>query len=251
MARQRGVVKLDGTLDDITFQKTRDGYRAKMKSEVPASKISSDPAFERTRENNAEFGRAGKAGKLLRAALRTQIKRASDSRMVSRLTKEMMRVLQADATSDRGKRNVIDGEVELLEGFDFNVNGKLGTALYAPYTKTIDRATGACSVNLDPFTPAASVAAPAGTTHFRIFSAAAEVDFENEVFTVQAQETAVLPWDNNPTAVIQLANNLPVNSTLPLFLALGIEFMQEINGKQYPLKNGAFNGMGLVKVSGV
>jgi hypothetical protein len=251
MARQRGVVKLEGTLDDITFQKTRDGYRAKVKSEIPASRISSDPAFQRTRENNAEFGRAGKAGKLLRAALRSQIQKASDSRMVSRLTKEMIRVLQADVTSERGKRNVIDGEAELLQGFDFNVNGKLGTALYAPFTTSINRVSGDCSVTIPSFVPADMVAAPAGTTHFRIFSVAAEIDFQNEVFTVQSQQTAILPWDGTATAAINLVNALPANSTHPLFLALGIEFMQEVNGSQYSLKNGAFNAMGLAKVSGV
>lgn len=250
MARQRGVVKLDGTLDDITFQKTKDGYMAKMKSEIPASKLATDPAFERTRENNAEFGRAGKAGKLLRAAFRTQLQKASDSRMVSRLTKEMIRVLQADVVGDRGKRTVVDGEVELLRSFDFNVNGKLSTSLYAPYSTSIDRVTGECSVNILSFVPANAIAAPAGTTHFKIFSAAAEVNFLDEVFSVQAEETAILPWDNTPTTDIHLLINLSAASTQPLFLIVGIEFMQEVNGKQYSLKNGAFNAMALAEVSG-
>jgi hypothetical protein len=35
-----------------------------------------------------------------------------------------------------------------------------------------------------------------------------------------------------------------------LFLSLGIEFFQEVNGKRYPLKNGAFNALALVEVSG-
>jgi hypothetical protein len=34
------------------------------------------------------------------------------------------------------------------------------------------------------------------------------------------------------------------------FLALGIEFYQEVNGQMYPLKNGAFNALSLVKVDG-
>lgn len=66
MAKQRGIIKREGTISDITFRKTKDGYLAKEKSLIAARKINSDPAFIRTRENMAEFGRAGRAGKLLR-----------------------------------------------------------------------------------------------------------------------------------------------------------------------------------------
>ena len=40
-------------------------------------------------------------------------------------------------------------------------------------------------------------------------------------------------------------------STHPLFLAMGIEFYQEVNGTMYPLKNGAYNALALVKLSGI
>ncbi len=250
MAKQKGIIKLEGTIGDITFHKSKDGYIAKEKSGVPATRIANDPAFQRTRENGAEFGRAGKSGKILRNALRGLLQKASDSRMVSRLTREMIRVLQADATSVRGQRNVIDGEVEFLEGFDFNLNAKLGTTLYAPYVATIDRVTGAATVSIPSFVPANLIAAPGGTTHFKIFSAGAEVDFTGEKAVTEMNESAVLPWDGTATAIINLAHALPANSTHPLFLALGIEFMQEVNGQQYPLLNGAFNAMALVKVEG-
>lgn len=248
MAKQRGIIKLEGTIGDITFQKTRDGYLAKEKTSIPASRIASDPAFQRTRENNAEFGRAGKAGKVLRNALRGVLQKTADGRMVSRLTREMVRVLQADMTSERGQRNVIDGETVLLEGFDFNINGKLGTTLYAPFTATIDRVSGEAKVTLPPFIPGNMVAAATGTTHFRIFAAGAEVDFEKGLFQSSVQESALLPWDQTPTAPIDLTNALPAASTHPLFLTLGIEFLQEVNGSHYPLKNGAFNAMAIVKV---
>lgn len=251
MAKQRGIIKLEGTIGDITFHKTKDGYIAKEKSGVPGTRIATDPAFQRTRENGAEFGRAGKAGKVLRNSLRGLLQKASDSRMVSRLTKEMVRVLQADVTSERGQRNVIDGEVGFLEGFDFNVNAILGTTLYAPYTATINRVTGEASVSFAPFVPASMVAAPGGTTHFKIFAAGAEVNFEEEKFNSTVSESAVLPWNTVATADINLSNALPANSTHPLFLVLGIEFMQEANGAKYPLLNGAFNAMALVKVEGV
>ena len=222
MARQKGIIKLDGTIGGITFYKSQDGYLAREKGGVPADRIANDPAFQRTRENGAEFGRAGKAGKILRTAIRAMLQNAPDSKMVSRLTTEMVKVIQADVTNTRGQRNVIDGEAELLEGFEFNINGKLGTTIYAPYSATIDRVTGALSVSIPAFVPLNMIAAPGGATHFKIVSAGAEIDFENETFVMDSSASAVLPWDTTATAVLNLTNNVTANSTDPLFLALGI-----------------------------
>ena len=251
MARQKGIIKLDGTIGGITFYKSQDGYLAREKGGVSADKIANDPNFQRTRENGEEFGRAGKAGKLLRNAIRAMLQNASDSRMVSRLTAEMVKVIQEDVTNVRGLRNVIDGEAELLEGFEFNISGKLGTTIYTPFTATIDRVAGTLTANIPAFVPINMIAAPGGSTHFKIVSTGAEIDFENETFVMDAQATGVLPWDATATAVINLVNAVTANSTHPLFLALGIEFYQEVNGQMYPLKNGAYNALALVKVSGL
>ncbi|MBK7678170.1 MAG: hypothetical protein IPJ29_01910 [Chitinophagaceae bacterium] len=251
MAKQKGIIKLDGTIGGITFYKSQDGYLAREKGGVSADKIANDPNFQRTRENGEEFGRAGKAGKLLRNAIRAMLQNASDSRMVSRLTAEMVKVIQEDVTNVRGLRNVIDGEAELLEGFEFNIAGKLGTTIYAPFTATIDRVAGTLTANIPAFVPINMIAAPGGSTHFKIVSTGAEIDFENETFVMDAQATGVLPWDATATAVINLVNAVTANSTHPLFLALGIEFYQEVNGQMYPLKNGAYNALALVKVSGL
>ncbi|UOK43414.1 MULTISPECIES: hypothetical protein [Flavobacterium] len=250
MARQKGIIKLKGTIGDITFYKTQDGHLAREKGGIDASRIASDPAFQRTRENGSEFGRAGKAGKVLRTALRTLLLNSADSRMVSRLTQTMVKVIQADTVSDRGLRNVIDGEIELVLGFDFNIRGKLGTSLFAPYTSTIDRTAGTLVVNIPSFIPGNMIAAPTGTTHFKVISGGSEIDFENETFVMETTETAILPWDTTATAVINLSNAVTANSTHPLVLALGIEFYQQMNGQMYPLKNGAYNPLSIVNVDG-
>ena len=250
MARQKGIIKLKGTIGDITFYKTQDGHLAREKGGIDANRIATDPAFQRTRENGSEFGRAGKAGKVLRTALRVLLLNSADSRMVSRLTQSMVKVIQADSTNERGLRNVIDGEAELLAGFEFNIRGKLGTSLFAPYTGTIDRDTGAITVDIPSFIPSNMIAAPGGTTHFKIISAGLEIDFENETFVEQHAESAIIAWDATATAVINQVNAVTANSTKPLFLALGLEFYQEVNGSMYSLKNGAYNPLALIQVDG-
>lgn len=251
MAKQKGIMKLEGTIGDITFYKSQDGYLAKGKGGIDANRIATDAAFQRTRENGSEFGTAGKAGKILRDSLRVLLQNSSDNRMVSRLTKKMVEVIQADLTSVRGQRNVIDGEAEMLEGFEFNIGAKLSNTLYAPFTPTIDRVAGTLKVNVPSFIPANMIAAPGGTTHFKIVSSGVEIDFENETFVMDSKASAVMPWDVTATAVINLTNAVTANSTHPLFLVLGIEFYQDVNGLKYPLKNGSFNALSIAKVDGV
>ena len=250
MARQKGIIKLKGTMGDITFYRTRDGYMAREKGGITAERMRTDPAFQRTRENMAEFGRAGKAGKVLRSSIMSLLRTAADRRMVSRLTKEMVKVIQMDAINPRGQRNVIDGEAELLQGFEFYIHGKLGTSLSVPFAGTIDRVTGDGVIAIEPYIPTDSVAAPSGSTHYKLVSAAMEINFESETYASEKNETPVLPWDSILTSALQLNTNLSAASTNPLFLVFGINFYQEVNGTFYELKNGAYNALQIIKVDG-
>lgn len=250
MAQQAGIIPIKGTIGNITFYKSADGYLVREKGGIDGDRIKSDPAFQRTRENGAEFGRAGKAAKVLRTALRSLLQNTSDNKMVSRLTREMVKVLQADAVNPRGLRNVIDGEAALLQDFEFNLNGKLGATMFAPFTATINRVAGELAINIPAFIPGNMISAPAGSTHFRFITAGVDIDFEQQQYVVDTQSTAGLPLNNVATAAIDLVNTVTANSTHPLFLALGIEFYQEVNGVHYPLKNGGFNALSLVKVEG-
>ncbi|MBS3993109.1 MAG: hypothetical protein KGZ87_05285 [Bacteroidetes bacterium] len=251
MAKQKGIILLKGTIGGITFYKTQDGHLAREKGGVDAQRIKNDPAFQRTRENGAEFGRAGQAGKVLRTAFRALALNAADSRMASRLTQRMMQVIKADSVSDRGQRNVLDGETELLSGFEFNIQGKLGNTLYAPFSPSIDRAAGTIGVEFAAFNPLTMLAAPEGTTHFKIVSGGAEVDFEAGTYVIETSATELLPWSAAPTEVISQSNAVTAESTKPLFLVVGVEFYQQVNGGMYPLKNGAYNALAIAQVSGM
>jgi len=251
MAKQSGIIKLEGTIGDIAFYKTQDGMLARAKGGVSADRIKNDASFQRTRENMNEFSKAGAAGKLLRTAFRQFLQNGADNRMVSRLTKEMLTVVKADKTSTRGQRNVLDGELELLEGFDFNIDGKLSTTIFFPYAATIDRVTGALKVSVPAFVPSASVMAPEGSTHLRLISGGASIDFESGVFEVVTSQSADTAINQVQVAAFEMLNQLTANSTKPLFLVLGVEFYQQVNGVNYPLKNGNNNALSLVKVLGL
>lgn len=249
MPSQESLIQIKGTTGNMTFSKTADGYRAQKKSNgLSAEKIKNSSTCERIRENGAEFGRAGRAGRLLRQTFRALALKASDRRMVPRMTQQMTRVVKSDPTNARGMRNAVDGEIGLLQGFQFNINCNLTEIFFAPITATVDRTSGQTEIEVLPFVPAEMVKMPVGTTHFKLKSGAAAIDFTAEECSSSSKSSDFIKWNNTATAVITLANSVPPNTVHPIFILFGIEFYQEVNGLFYPLQSTAFNALGIIKV---
>lgn len=247
MAKQLGITKLEGTIGDITFYKSKDGMMARQKLSVSANRLS-DPAFARVRENAQEFGRAGKAGKLVRSAFNKLLSKSADGRVISRLLQAIMNVQKSDATSARGERNVWSGNAKLLKGFNFNINSPLSTVISEQYTTTINRATGVASVSIPAYIPLDAIKAPEGTTHFKLISAAAVINFLSETYQSVFASSAGIVYGMQQEALLTLTHNLPANSIDPIFLVLGVEFYQEFNGILYQLKSGSFNALTIIAV---
>ena len=248
MAKQAGIIKLKGTIGDIAFYKSADGHMARFKGGVDGKRIATDPAFQRTRENGVEFGRAGKGGKLLRNSMQVLLQQAKDPKVVSRLTTQLLAIIKTDATSERGERNLTDGELAFLNGFEFNANSPLSTTLAAPFSVSYDRATGAVGLVLEAYNPQVQIAAPTGATHYKLSCGVSELDFEAQTSLFKTVTSGILPYTNTEVAATDLDVSITADSTLSVVQALSIEFYQEVNGKMYALQNGAYNAMAVVQV---
>lgn len=251
MAKQAGIIKLNGTIDDISFYKTADGHLARAKGGISRNRIFNDPAFQRTRENGAEFGTAGRGGKLIRTSLKSLMQHAKDRRVVGRLTKELLGIIKTDSINERGQRTIEDGTLEILLGFDFNKNAPLSTTLFAGYDAYFARPTGEATASIEAYSPAIRIAAPGGTTHFRVSMGAAELDFPNMQFAFAMDATGILPYSAVEIPITTLETTLTPASILPVIQVLVVEFFQLVNGEYYPLKNGANNALGIVNIDTV
>lgn len=248
MARSKGILKIEGTLQDMTFYNTSDGNLVKTKSSVNKQRISSDPAFARTRENGVEFGQAAKSGKLLRITLRNLMLNTADKRVVSRVTQMMTGIKNLDTVSERGKRTVGVGIANpaglvLLKDFNFNRQANLSSVLFAPYK--IDAASGAISI--DNFAPQNAVTYPVGTTHISLQSAFAVINFTSFQNEIAYSPVELLAVDNTSTDVELKPTSIPTLTGSKLYL-LHLSFFQQINGVQYPLKTGNYNLLSIVEV---
>lgn len=213
--------------------------------------MNSDPKFARTLENLSEFGRANKAAKLIRTALRDQVVRKADRFMSRRLSTALMQVLKSDPTNDRGSRLVQGGDISKLVRFEFNENGKVFSSLYAPFTSSIDRASGVFSVEIPAFAPEKMIVRPEGATHFRIRIGATSLDFEDNSYLTASAVTPEIDVRAQQQDAIQLSTQLPPDLDTQLMLTVAIEYVQMVNGSLYELSDGSFNGVAIVQVNQV
>ena len=249
MARQKGIIKLEGTLDDITFVKTIDGYIAKTKTSLSRSRILTDPQFVRTRENMNEFKLAAFSGKDLRNVANVLINDAPDVRVVSRVLRLMSAISKFDTTSPRGERNVgvaitNPAALALLKGFEFNSRSQIASILFKPYL--VDTLTGV--IRIMGLIPLNDVAPPPNATHVSFRGAYAVVNFVTGAGEIQYSNVVNLPIDSATTNVILTPAAVPVLTGTKIYLLL-MEFFQEVNSVQYELNNGIYNALVIAEVA--
>lgn len=248
MAKQDSFIKIRGTLDGLTFYKSKDGHLVRRKGGVSRERIMTEASFVRTRENIAEFGLTANSGRLLRSSIGVLLHKAKDHRMASRMLSVLSKVSKFDGVSARGHRIVSEGLLtpggkSLLKGFDFNKNAKFQTVFHAPYT--LDTVTGI--VSIPDFVPLEQLSIPQGATHVSFRNAFVTLDFITETFDTQYSPNQNIALDLNSSSITLTPAAVPGGTGLKFYFLL-IAFSQEVNGVQYPLSNDEFNVLNLLDV---
>lgn len=215
------------------------------KSKAFKNRFLNDPDFARMRENVKEFNNSMSAGKLIRNAFRGLIKATATNgnTLTTRMQQLLMLVVQSDPASDRGERLVSKGDLSMAKKFDFNNKAFLEVVLYALYSSMADRVSGKLIVQFPEFTPATSLAAPKGTSHFKFVTAAAEFDFDKGEYIFKETKSATMPYNNALLAPVDLEVSITANTKQAFLHVLGVEYYQEVNAKMYALKDAAHTAL--------
>jgi hypothetical protein len=245
MARQKGIIKIQGSLGDLSFYSSVFGDIVRRKGGASKEKIKRSPAFERLREHHTEFAGCAAAGKLFRQALLPFTRQAADHRLVWRVTQLMNRVKDQDDTSDRGQRQVAKGLMQtegkdLLNGFELNSEATLRNILKLKvlYQAPVLRIKG--------LVPKRDLVAPKGATHVRLTGIRLCIDFEKHRSSLQTDQ-AELALDKQVTDLALSPADPGCTGTA--ILLLQICFFQETGGVLNPLKNKKANSLSIVTVS--
>jgi hypothetical protein len=231
MAKQKSpLIKLKGSIDDLTFYRTQDGHLAKEKRGIEADRLRSDPAFHNTRMAMAEFGSAGQSARLFRQAWIDELAIASDSRVIGRSVKVMMKVLKSDTVNRKGSRKAALGDFSFLERFEFNIAAPLAACLRKDPSIGFNRVTGDAVINIPALVPVNFIAKPDMATHYRFFAVASAIDFGTGDVTTIRGSSVEIPWNASEAPAEAMRLTLPANSTATVLVALGIQYTAQTNG---------------------
>ncbi len=248
MGTQTGVVRIRGTVGNLTFSKTENGDEVRLKSSLSGDKMRTDSRFKRTRENWAEFARAGKAVKLIRKAFTSVTKAIVDSRGYSRLMQHAMKVVKSDSTNGRGQRTFPEGDLNHLINYEFNMRQDMESSFKSIFDLEIDRVAGLASIDIPELVPEENIAELIGATHFKLVGAVSEIDWEEGTYLTSKAETAEIAYNANTLAPQTIDLAFTPDSTKTILVSFGIWFYQEVNGNFYLLQDGGKSAMAIVGI---
>lgn len=235
---------MKGQIGDLTFFKTKDGsYQVRMKGGVSGERIATDPRFQRTRENGAEFGRAAAASKKLRDQLRELFEQNVDTRIAQRLSSRMSAVIKADSVNERGERRVLAENLPMLTGLECNATASLTTVFYGKLQYGYDRAAGEATLATGSFSPRTKIAKLDGATHARFTLAVLEYSADSEDLPVVIESSPYIDVTLMAQQQVDLTAVLTADASKAMLLLVGIGYFQEVNGAYYPLANGLYNAL--------
>ena len=236
MAKQTGVIKLNGTIGDINYYKSKNGGHL---ARAAGGGFSKDPknkeSLVRTMENASEFGRCSKIKKAFRIALAPFLCVRKDGELHGRMMQLFTRLKDLDPVNSRGNRRVGPGldtprGMQLFRDFAFTPSCNVMEVLAA--SVDFDFTSRTLSVtNFDIRT----VKFPAGATHMALTLGLLHFDFDTLAYRLK--NSAPLYMDKSYSA-----NSFVMNVELPevegtAVAVLGMKFYQEVESTYYLFKS--------------
>jgi len=248
MKKQTGHIKLEATIDNLTYYKRNGEYLVKKKSAVSRTRLKYSPQYAAFRQHQRDFGQAAKGGKLIRKAFAPLVQEVADWNCVGRLTKTVLNVIQSDLVNPQEQRRITDGNLELLRGFEFNAGCTLSQVLNAPFSLREDINIGLLSLEIPGFIPSKQLRSPKEASHFQVVMGVGTMDFSGCTYLTAFAETAWMPVDGSSGNTISLVCNLSKTVPNPMFVVAGVRFFQAINGIFEPIFNAGYQALSLVMV---
>ena len=211
-------------------------------------KLNTRNSMATIRKNNNEFGYASQFGKTLKHSFSEWIVYAQDSNLSGRLLKFMKKIMTQDTIRPFGKRSVVNGDFTILKGFNFNSDCPLNNTFYYNPFITVDRKKGFVTASLPSFNCNEALRIPKNATHFKIILCCSEVDFINQKSKSDHLLTDATTIDNlSPSE--SFIFSITKRGRKPVFVAMGIQYFQMINGVLNPILNRKFNPFAIVEVN--
>ena len=233
MARQKGLIKLRGTIGDVNFYVTKGvGYARKAGGGFNGKAIKTKASMQRVRENASEFGHCSMVKKQFRRALLPFLEGMKGRDMHSKLMQLFLELKGLDAISERGKRRVKAGVhtakgKRLLSQFAFTKPSAIFNDLYSK--ASFDWATQQLAVtdfDLSGFKT------PKAATHLGVTLGVLDFDFDTLDYSLGVSAPYFLEVDAGATSFV-LEPDPVVAPTHFGIAVLGLRYYEVIDSEVY------------------
>ena len=248
MAKQKGIIKLEGTMDDVNFY-YRKGKPCARKAGggFNGERIKNSSTMVRVRENYSEFGNCSKVKSSLKASLHPFLNAYREGELHGRMMQLLQQIKACDLISERGKRTVGNG-----------IGTPMGEELFRKFVFTPKRLVsmtlmGSGIFNWDTYSYSVSrfaignVVFPRSATHFEVSFGVLNFDFATLNYKLFMGTPLLLDRDFVDSSFSLRPKDLPVVGGKE-FAFVGLKFYQEVNGTKYLLQNESAIGLEVVGV---
>ncbi|MGG5487592.1 hypothetical protein [Gaetbulibacter sp. PBL-D1] len=246
MARQKGILKISGTLDGINYYFIKGvGYARKAGGGFNSKAIRTQPNMQRVRENASEFGHCSQVKKCLRLALMPFLHGYKDSTLHGRMMSLLTTVKALDLVSKRGFRRVGIG-LQTAKGRTL-----LRQFAFTPHHKLLEAVTKYChfdwasqKLSLSDL-KVSDFKSPKPATHIGISLGVMDFDFEGLTSSLEVSPTQFFAIDSDSIS-FELIPEVVVAPTYIGLVVLGIRYYEVIDNEVYTLNSQI--GVGLLDV---
>lgn len=228
-----------GTLGNMSAYRMQGSDKIILRTKGGPSKhkIKTSPTFERTRENNSEFGGRAKASSWVKRMMHP-VTALADHNIINSLNPVMKKVQELDTESPRGKRNVcISKAPQILEGFSLNKRNSFDNIVRSPLICSITKADLHARLELPALLPGINFFAPVNQPMCRMvmaFGVMPDIVFSNDEYAPAGDYAMVYPkymftaWQpvlqGCDAQVLEFTLPTPPGNAFSLILSVGICF---------------------------
>ena len=190
-----------------------------------------------TKTFNREFCLASNRGRMIRQLLQPLFVGFNDGGMVNRLNRQLLKVMKSNHDLPMGERDVYDGDLSLLDQFDFNSRAPFAMA-FQPRLNILGGAAD-LSLEIPSFQPALELAFPQGAVACRLKLLVSVLDLEQCRYQQLDTREVVFERNDSPTLPLRwlwtpaVPQNTLVLLTASLkFLTPGLNELLEMNSPE-------------------
>ncbi|PWG82385.1 hypothetical protein [Pararcticibacter amylolyticus] len=198
---------LHGTAGTVVFRRFRNstvvqGLPKRKKKQTPASQASA-----------GEFGVASTAAAAIRLVLRSVFRNRHDGAMVNRFNSAVYQSILRSKTALRGARDLHDGDLSCLEGFEFNANSPLREALRVRPTVSLTSG-GKVRVQMDGWGKLSGLKIPSAVIEaadsYRLRFLVTALNFRSEFYEyVAVKDVTVTDWKDMEALDFEMEGTIP------------------------------------------